>query len=74
MDEDLCDLCPCIQNALESFSEEILDESIDRRLSTLSVLPGAVHVGKSIKCSFWNWYLLLENERANLSILYTLKK
>jgi hypothetical protein len=30
------------KNALESFSEEILDESIDRRLSTLSVLPGAV--------------------------------
>ena len=61
------------KNALESFSEEILDESIDRRLSALSVLPGAVHVGKSIKCSFCNWYLLLENERANLSILYTLR-
>ena len=36
-------------------------------------LPDAVHVGKSLKCSFANWMLLLDDERACLSILHTIR-
>lgn len=35
-------------------------------------LPDAVHVGKSLKCSFANWMLLLDEERACLSMLHTI--
>ena len=36
-------------------------------------LPDAVHVGKSLKCSFANWMLLLDDKRACLSILHTIR-
>ena len=36
-------------------------------------LPDAVHVGKSLKCNFANWMLLLRNERACLSMLNTIR-
>ena len=36
-------------------------------------LPDAVHVGKSLKCSFANWMLLLDEERACLSMLHTIR-
>ncbi len=36
-------------------------------------LPDAVHVGKSLKCSFANWMLLLSKERACLAMLHTVR-
>ena len=36
-------------------------------------LPDAAHVGKSLKCSFANWMLLLDEERACLSMLHTIR-
>ena len=36
-------------------------------------LPDAIHVGKSLKCSFANWMLLLDEERACLSMLHTIR-
>ena len=36
-------------------------------------LPDAVHVGKSLKCSFANWMLLLDEERACLSMSHTIR-
>lgn len=36
-------------------------------------LPDAVHVGKSLKCSFANWMLMLDEERACLSMLHTIR-
>lgn len=39
----------------------------------LICLPDAVHVGKSLKCSFANWMLLLDEERACLSMLHTIR-
>ena len=38
-------------------------------LKLLVPLPDSVHVGKSLKASFANWYLKFDNERGNLSIL-----
>ena len=37
-------------------------------------LPDTVHVGKSLKSSFANWYIILEKERANLSIIHSLRE
>ena len=36
-------------------------------------LPDAVHVGKSFKCNFANWMLLLHNERACLFVVRTIR-
>ncbi|CAB3998543.1 Hypothetical predicted protein [Paramuricea clavata] len=36
-------------------------------------IPDAIHVGKSLKCSFCNWYILLNGQRSNLAILRTLR-
>lgn len=36
-------------------------------------LPDAVHVGKSLKCNFANWMLLLLEERVCLSMLHTIR-
>ena len=37
-------------------------------------LPDAVHVGKSLKCNFANWMVLLRNERACLSVVRTIRE
>lgn len=37
-------------------------------------LPDAVHVGKSFKCNFANWMLLLHNERACLFVVRTIRE
>jgi len=37
-------------------------------------LPDAVHVGKSLKCNFANWMVLLLNERACLSVVRTIRE
>ena len=42
-------------------------------LQLLATLPDSVHVGKSLKASFANWYLKLGNERGNLAILGMLR-
>ncbi|XP_014671541.1 PREDICTED: uncharacterized protein LOC106812223 [Priapulus caudatus] len=59
--------------ALEDIEGKVNAGTINPMLSELCVLPDCVHVGKSLKCSFSNWYLLLSGERSNLSILRTLR-
>ena len=54
-------------------NEQISDGEIDPNLSLLSPLPDCPHLGKSMKASFSNWYLKLDDERSNLSFLYTLR-
>lgn len=51
------------KKAFESIIAAVKDGAIDDRLKLLSVLPDAVHVGKSIKASFSNWWLMLGKER-----------
>ena len=50
--------------------EQISNGEIDPNLSLISPLP---HLGKNMKASFSNWYLKLDDERSNLSFLYTLR-
>ena len=50
----------------------ILMLSQDDSLPLLQPLPEAVHVGKCMKSSFANWFLLYKGQRLNLSILQAL--
>ena len=52
---------------------QISNGEIDPNLSLLLPLPDCPHLGKSMKASFSNWYLKLDDERSNLSFLYTLR-
>ena len=53
--------------------EQISNGEIDLNLSLISPLPDCPHLGKSLKAYFSNWYLKLDDERSNLSFLYTLR-
>ena len=46
---------------------------MDPEISLFTVLPDSVHVGKSLKASFSNWWLKLNNERSNIGLLRTLR-
>ena len=61
------------KKSFENISAEIKDGSIDPELRLLIVLPDTVHVGKSVKASFSNWWLKIADERSNLSLLRILR-
>lgn len=61
------------KNAFKSIRSEIEASSIDPEYLLLTVLPDVPHVGKSLKCSYSNWYLKLGDERGNLSIIRNLR-
>ena len=46
---------------------------MDPMLSLTIPLPDSVHVGKSLKGCFANWFLKLGLERGNLAVLRTLR-
>ena len=48
-------------------------DTLPNELHTLTAIPDAVHVGKSMKCSWANWYLILQNSRSNLVMIRTLR-
>ena len=51
--------------------EELEKVTRDPSLSLVIPLPDSFHVGKSLKASFTNWYLKIENERGDLANLKT---
>ena len=56
--------------------ETIIDDQNNDLLPpeyAFACIPDAVHVGKSLKASFANWMILLNGERACLSILHCLR-
>ena len=61
------------KKALENISKQTEEGTIDPELALMVGLPDAIHVGKSLKCSFANWYILLKGQRSNLAILRTLR-
>ena len=50
------------KKAFEMIAESRTNGTLDPR-SIFICLPDAVHVGKSLKCNFANWMVLLRNER-----------
>ena len=61
------------KKALETINRMREDGTISSDYSLLIALPDAVHVGKSIKCSWANWFILLDGQRSNLVLLRTLR-
>ena len=61
------------KQAFEAIKTDIENETIAYNFLLLSVLPDAPHVGKSLKCSFSNWFLKLGDERGNLSVIRNLR-
>ena len=58
------------KKAIETFPE--LRENTPE-LSLVSMIPDAVHLGKSFKCSWANWFIIHENCRTNLVLIRTLR-
>ena len=61
------------KKAMELIEQMQESETIDPALEYLAFFPDSVHVGKSLKCSFCNWFILLNGERGCLSIIQTLR-
>lgn len=61
------------KKAMDLIGEMQEDKTIDPALEYLSFFPDSVHVGKSLKCSFCNWFILLNGERGCLSVIQTLR-
>lgn len=53
------------KKALENIKQQIQEGTIEPELALMVELPDAIHVGKSLKCSFANWYILLKGQRSN---------
>lgn len=51
------------KKALKNINKQIREETIEPELALMVGLPDAIHVGKSLKCSFANWYILLKGQR-----------
>ena len=65
----------CEQGNKSAF-EAIIADRVSQVLPSeimVCVLPDAVHVGKSVKASFANWPLLLDDQRASLTVIQTLQ-
>ena len=61
------------KKAMELIAKEQEDQLIDPALQYLVFLPDRVHVGKSLKCSFCNWFIVLKDARSCLAVIQTLR-
>ena len=61
------------KKAMEILERLQQDCFVDPELEFCIYLPDAVHVGKSCKCSFSNWFCLLSGSRMSLSVIHTLR-
>ena len=61
------------KKAMELIEVMQVNKTIDPAFEYLAFFPDSVHVGKSLKCSFCNWFIILNGERGSLSIIQTLR-
>lgn len=61
------------KKAMELISKMQEERSIDPALQYLVFFPDSVHVGKSLKCSFCNWFIILGGERGCLAVVQALR-
>ena len=45
------------KKAMETINQQVQDGSIEPELALMVALPDTIHVGKSLKCSFANWFI-----------------
>ncbi|CAC5404646.1 unnamed protein product [Mytilus coruscus] len=58
------------KKVMESFDEvKLQNPSLNQAVR----IPDCVHVGKSLKCSWANWFIIVENCRTNLVFMRTLR-
>ena len=69
----LTDCKDCNKKALETINRMREDGSISSDYLLLATLPDVMHVGKSIKCSWANWFILLDGQRSNFVLVHTLR-
>lgn len=63
----------CNKKALLTLNSNAEDETLPAELSLIVALPDVVHLGKSLKCSWANWYIELEGAKSNLVLIRTLR-
>lgn len=63
----------CNKKALLELDTMADSASLPPELALVVPLPDVVHVGKSLKCSWSNWFLDLDGELSNLVLLRTLR-
>lgn len=63
----------CNKKALLQINDMVESQSIPPELELVVPLPDVVHLGKSIKCSWSNWFIDLDGEFSNLVLLRTLR-
>ena len=61
------------KQCLKQIQQELNESTINPHLLLLSLLPDVLHVLKTYKARFSNWYLQLNNKRECLSMFYTLR-
>ena len=61
------------KKAMELILKMQEERRIEPALQYLVFFPDSVHVGKSLKCSFCNWFIILRGERGCLAIVQTLR-
>lgn len=63
----------CNKKALLELNSLAEKDSLPPELTLLIPLPDVVHLGKSMKCGWFNWLLNLDGERSNLVLIRTLR-
>ena len=63
----------CNKKALLELDTMADSASLPPELALVVPLPDVVHLGKSLKCSWSNWFLDLDSELSNLVLLRTLR-
>lgn len=61
------------KKVIKLIEEMQVNKTIDPAFEYLAFFPDSVHVRKSLKCSFCNWFIILNGERGSLSIIQTLR-
>ena len=65
---------PTSLQAMKLLQQLQRDGLADPHLEFCVYLPDAVHVRKSCKCSFSNWFCLFDNCRVSLAVVHTLRE
>ena len=61
------------KKALERFQKSFEAETIQPEALLLCAIPDAVHLGKTFKCSWSNWFILVDGSRTCLAMVRTLR-
>ena len=61
------------KKALEKFENDFSTGEISPEMYLVSAIPDAVHLGKTFKCSWSNWFIVVDDVRTCLVLIRTLR-